>query len=362
MANTIGTLFRVTNWGESHGKALGVIVDGCPPKLKLSLKDIQSELLHRKPGSGSTVSTRNEDDNAQILSGLFEGKTTGHPISIIIFNKDMVGKDYEKIKSAYRPGHADFTYDKKYGLRDYLGGGRSSARVTVGHVAAGAIAKKLIKDMCNIEIIAYAKKIMDVEAEVDTDSVSRDDVIQSIVRCPDKSASKRMVKVIEDAKRHSDSVGGIVECVIRNVPAGIGEPLFGKLSAELAMAMFSINAVKGFEIGSGFNSAMMFGSRNNDSFFQDNKKIRTVTNNSGGILGGISTGMPIIFRLAFKPTPSIGKEQNTVYANGKPLKLNISGRHDPCVVPRAVSIVEAMSAIVIADHMLRQQAMCGGQL
>ncbi|PIY60653.1 chorismate synthase [Candidatus Woesearchaeota archaeon CG_4_10_14_0_8_um_filter_47_5] len=339
--NTFGRIFSVTNWGESHGKAIGVVVDGCPPLIELSEKDIQKELDRRKPGQSDLTTTRNENDTVEILSGVFDGKTTGTPISMIIQNNDVRRDDYRDDYKmvGIRPGHADFTYEKKYGIRDPFGGGRSSGRLTAGTVAAGAIAKKILSERAGVEVVAYVKRVKDVEADVDTDKVALKDVESNSVRCPDKKAAEKMKAAIEDAKKKKDSVGGIIECVARNVPAGLGEPIFDRLDADLAKGMLAINASKGFEFGSGFSCAGMVGSEHNDIFTKDWK---TKTNNAGGILGGISNGMPIVFRVAFKPTATIGKE-----------------RHDPCVLPRAVPVVEAMAALVLCDHLLRHRAQCG---
>ncbi len=358
--NSIGRMFRVTNWGESHGRAIGVVIEGCPPLIELREKDIQRELDKRKPGQNKLTTAREEEDKVNILSGVFNGRSTGTPISLIIYNNDSKKKDYEKISKIFRPGHADFTYNQKYGIRDYNGGGRSSARITAGNVAAGAIAKKILKEKLNVEIIAYVKKIKDIEADIDYDSINISDIESSEIRCPDKETAKKMIKIIEEARKHKDSVGGIVECIIKNVPAGLGEPVFDKLDSELAKSIMSINAVKAFEIGAGTKSGEMYGSQNNDIFFMDSGKFKTSTNNSGGILGGISNGMPIILRATFKPTPSISRKQKTVDINGKEKDIQIEGRHDPCVLPRAVSVVEAMAAITICDHYLRNKAQCGG--
>jgi len=336
--NSFGSLFRITNWGESHGKAIGVVVDGCPALLELNEGYIQKFLDRRMPGQSEVTTQRQEPDNVEIISGLFNGRTTGTPISMIIFNKDYRKEDYKDIAAAFRPSHADFTYQKKFGIRDTSGGGRSSARLTAGNVAAGAIAYKILNERFGVEVVAYVKQIKDIQAEIDSEKVSKKDVDSNMVRCPDKNAAKQMIKAVEDAKNSGDSVGGIIECIIRNVPIGLGEPIFDKLEADLAKAMLCINATKGFEIGSGFEGK---------------------TNNSGGVQGGISNGMPIIFRVAFKPTSTIQKEQDTVDIKGKSVKLAAKGRHDPCVLPRAVPIVEAMAALVLCDHYLRQRAQNG---
>jgi chorismate synthase len=357
--NTFGQRFRVTNWGESHGKAIGVIIDGCPPLLPLKEEDIQKELNRRKPGQSNLTTQRSEEDKIEILSGIHEGKTTGTPISLIIFNKDYKPEAYNEISKLFRPSHADYAYHSKYGIRDPFGGGRSSARMTAGHVAAGAIAKKILAQAFGAEIIAYVKKVKNIEAETNSDKVSLKEVESSLVRCPDKKASEKMIKAIEKAKASGDSVGGIIECVARNVPAGLGEPIFDKLSADLAKAIMSINAVKGFEIGSGFSSTNQLGSEHNDLFHLHEGKVKTKTNNSGGIQGGISNGMPIIFRAAFKPTPTIQKKQKTINKDLEQIEFEGTGRHDPCILPRAVPIVESMAALVLCDHYLRHRAQCG---
>ena len=360
--NSFGELFRITNFGESHGKAIGIVVDGCPPLLDLSEEYVQKFLNRRAPGQSEVTTERQEPDKVEIISGVFEGKTTGTPICMIIFNKDFKTKDYSEISKAFRPSHADFTFQKKYGIRDPNGGGRSSARLTAGNVAAGAIARKILEEKFSIEIIAYVKQIKDIEAEIDADKVNAKSVDSNIVRCPDKNAADKMIELVHSAKANGDSVGGIIECVVRNIPAGLGEPIFDKLEADLAKAMMCINATKGFEIGSGFNSIKMFGSQHNDAFIVKNKKIKTGTNNSGGIQGGISNGMPIVFRVAFKPTSTIQKAQDTVDIKGKAVKLEAKGRHDPCVLPRAVPIVEAMAALVLCDHYLRFRAQLGDKI
>lgn len=355
--NSFGELFRITNWGESHGKAIGVVVDGCPPLLQLSEEDIQKELDRRIPGQSEVTTARKEPDKVEILSGIFNGKTTGAPISLIIFNQDFKSEDYQQFVSIFRPSHADFTYEKKYGIRDPFGGGRSSARLTAGNVAAGAIARKILAEKAGVEIVAYTKKIKDLAAAVDSEKVTRDEVEANLVRCPDKTAAEKMVALVKEAKEQGDSLGGVIECVIRNVPPGWGEPLFDKMEADLAKAMLSINATKGFEIGSGFAGTEQYGSEHNDSFVFREGKIVTETNNSGGVQGGITNGMPIIFRVAFKPTSTIQKKQKTVNAEGQEVELEAQGRHDPCVLPRAVPIVEAMSALVLCDHYLRNKIM-----
>lgn len=357
--SSFGKLFRITNFGESHGKAIGAIIEGCPPLLEIDEKDMQKELDRRAPGQSEITTQRKETDKVEILSGVFNGKTTGAPIALIIFNKDFRKEDYNKISELFRPSHSDFTYQKKYGIRDPYGSGRASARITAGNVAAGAIARKILKEKFNAEIIAYVKKIKDIEANIASEKISRKDVEANIVRCPDKKAAQKMAELIKKAQKDGDSVGGIIECVAKNIPIGLGEPIFDKLEAELAKAMLSINATKGFEIGSGFSGVEMYGSQHNDQFIIKHNKILTRTNNSGGIQGGISNGMPIIFRVAFKPTSTIQKSQKTVDVNGKEATLEAKGRHDPCVLPRAVPVVEAMAALVLCDHYLRFRAQCG---
>jgi chorismate synthase len=354
--NSIGKLFSVTNWGESHGKAIGAVIDGCPPKIEISAEEIQKELDKRKPGQSEITTQRKEADRVEILSGVFEGKTTGTPILLAIFNLDYKPQAYTEIQKLFRPSHADYTYEKKYGIRDPFGGGRSSARATAGHVAAGAIAKKILSKE-GIEIIAYVKSIKNIEAKIDQQKVSVKETEESIVRCPDTKASEKMIKLIKEAQSKGDSVGGVIECVIRNAPAGLGEPIFDKLSSDLAKAIMCINAAKGFEIGSGFEGTKLFGSENNDLFYLEKGKVKTETNNSGGIQGGISNGMPIIFRTAFKPTATIAHKQKTLNKELKETEFSGTGRHDPCVLPRAVPIVEAMTAIVLCDHYLRQKAL-----
>ena len=357
--NSFGESFKITNWGESHVKAIGVVIDGCPALLELNEGYIQKFLDRRAPGQSDITTQRQEPDKVEILSGLFNGRTTGTPISMIISNKDYKKEDYKEIAAAFRPSHADFTYQKKFGIRDMSGGGRSSARLTAGNVAAGAIAYKILNERFGVEVVAYVKQIKDVQAEIDSEKVSKKDVDSNIVRCPDKTAAKQMIELIENAKDKGDSVGGIIECIIRNAPIGLGEPIFDKLEADLAKAMLCINATKGFEIGSGFEGTKLFGSQHNDAFVMKNGKVETKTNNSGGVQGGISNGMPIIFRVAFKPTSTIQKEQDTIDIKGKSVKLAAKGRHDPCVLPRAVPIVEAMASLVLCDHYLRQRAQNG---
>lgn len=354
--NSFGQLFRITTCGESHGGAVGVIVDGCPPGLSISEKEIQHELDRRKPGQSSITTPRKEQDLIHILSGVFEGKTTGTPILLLAYNADMRPQDYEELKSLYRPSHADFTYQKKYGLRDFRGSGRASARETLARVAAGAIAKKYLKQKLQVEIISYVEQVGAVATLMDYRTIKAEDIDKNIVRCPDEAVAKKMIALIEKVKHEKDSIGGIIKGVIRHVPAGLGEPVFDKLSADLGKAMLSINAVKGFEIGSGFSGISLRGSEHNDVFTVENEQIKLLTNHAGGTLGGISTGADIYFRVAFKPVSTIGLEQQTITTQQQPIKVAAAGRHDPCVLPRAVPIVDAMSALVIMDHFLRQQA------
>ena len=359
MGNTFGHLFRVTTWGESHGDAVGVVVDGCPPRLPLTPDDIQRELDRRRPGQSEISTRRREEDRAEILSGVFEGLTLGTPILIGVWNRDARGKDYEHMRTKFRPSHADYTYSAKYGIRNWRGGGRASARETVGRVAAGAVARKMLAQGYGVEIVGYVKQVWELKAEADPDSVSASDVEASIVRCPDRDAAALMIERIKRAREDGDSLGGIVEAVARNVPVGLGEPVFDKLEADLAKAMLSLPACKGFEVGSGFGGVTMMGSEHNDPFYSDEGRIRTKTNRSGGIQGGISNGENIVIRAAFKPTATIARPQETVDIEGKAAVLEGRGRHDPCVAPRAVPIVEAMMALVLADHALRQRGQTG---
>ena len=355
MSNTFGKLFRITTCGESHGGAIATIIDGCPAGLKLSEKDIQPELDRRATGQSKITTQRKEKDKVQILSGVSDGKTLGTPILLLVFNEDAKSKDYKKLKNIYRPSHADYTYEAKYGIREHRGGGRSSARETLARVAAGAVAKKYLREQAGIEFLSYVEQVDSIRANIDFEKIKMRDIESNIIRCPDKQAAKEMISLIEDVKQQGDSVGGIICGIVKNVPAGLGEPVFDRLEADLAKAMLSINASKGFEIGTGFRSAQMLGSEHNDEFYVDaQEKIRTKTNNAGGVLGGISNGELIYFRVAFKPTATIPKEQTTIDKNKKAIKFKAEGRHDPCVLPRAVPIVDAMAAIVIMDFYLRQ--------
>ena len=350
MGNSFGKLFRITTFGESHGTAIGVIIDGCPAGLTLDTGYIQAELTRRKPGQSKITTQRKEDDRFEIQSGVFEGVTTGTPISLVIYNKDQKSKDYSHIADKFRPSHADFTYHEKYGVRDYRGGGRSSARETAARVAAGAVAKQLLGTI-GIEIVAYVSRVGDISApsylEMDLSRVE-----DNIVRCPDVNTAEKMIHLIDQTRKDRDTIGGIVTCVISGVPAGLGEPVFDKLHAELGKAMLSINAVKGFEYGSGFEGTKMRGSEHNDEFYEEDGKVHTKTNFSGGIQGGISNGADIYFNVAFKPVATIMQDQDSVNEKGEAVTVSGKGRHDPCVVPRAVPIVEAMAALVIADHHL----------
>lgn len=359
MGNTFGHLFRVTTFGESHGGGVGVVIDGCPPLLEISTEEIQVELDRRRPGQSKITTPRKEADSCEILSGIFEGKTLGTPIAILVRNQDTRPQDYDEMAQKYRPSHADATYDAKYGIRNWQGGGRSSARETIGRVAAGAIAKKILQQVANVEIIGYVKRIKDLEAVVDPNTVTLEQVESNIVRCPESECAERMISLIEQIGRSGDSIGGVVECVARNVPKGLGEPVFDKLEADIAKGVMSLPASKGFEIGSGFAGTLLTGSEHNDEFYTDETgAVRTVTNRSGGIQGGISNGENIIIRVAFKPTATIRKEQRTVTSAGEETMLAAKGRHDPCVLPRAVPMVEAMVALVLCDHLLRHQGQC----
>jgi len=360
MGNTFGHLFRVTTFGESHGGGVGVVIDGCPPQLEISAEEIQLELDRRRPGQSKITTPRKEADTCEILSGVFEGKTLGTPIAILVRNKDTRPQDYDEMAQKYRPSHADATYDAKYGIRNWQGGGRSSARETIGRVAAGAIAKKILKQVANVEIVGYVKRIKELESVIDPETVTLEQVESNIVRCPDAECAEQMIELIEQVRREGDSIGGVLECVARNVPKGLGSPVFDRLEADIAKGVMSLPATKGFEIGSGFAGTLLTGSEHNDEFYtNENGEIRTVTNRSGGVQGGISNGENIILRVAFKPTATIRKEQRTVNHIGEETLLAGKGRHDPCVLPRAVPMVEAMVALVICDHLLRHQGQCG---
>ena len=353
--NSFGEIFRITTFGESHGKAIGVVIDGCPSGLALDLEQIQHELDRRKPGQSAITTQRKESDTFEILSGVFEGKTLGSPVAVIIKNEDQKSDDYSHLKEAYRPSHADFTYEIKYGTRDYRGGGRASARETAARVIAGAIAKQFIQHS-GIQISAYVSAVGKIKLEKTYAQLNLGKTDSNIVRCPDEAVADRMIELIQDTRAKGDTVGGVITCVIKGCPVGLGEPVFDKLHAELGKAMLSINAVHGFEYGSGFAGIENYGSENNDAFFSTpDNRIETKTNFSGGIQGGISNGMDIYFNVAFKPVATIMQSQTSVDKEGHEVELKGKGRHDPCVVPRAVPIVEAMAALVIADHLLRHR-------
>ncbi|MDQ3546140.1 MAG: chorismate synthase [Verrucomicrobiota bacterium] len=356
MGSSFGQLFRITTFGESHGGGVGVVIDGCPPRIPLGEAEIQRELERRRPGQSVIVSPRDEADHCEILSGVFEGQTLGTPIAILVRNQDARPEAYREMKDTFRPSHADFTYEAKYGIRNWQGGGRASARETVGRVAAGAVARQVLAHFHPaLEFIAYVTHVYDLFAAVDPTTVTLADVEANMVRCPDKVAAARMIQVIEQARTDGDSLGGIIECIARGVPPGLGEPVFDKLEADLAKAMLSLPATKGFEIGSGFSATRLRGSEHNDPFEMREGKVRTATNRSGGVQGGISNGENIVFRVAFKPTATITREQRTVTSAGEDTTLAARGRHDPCVLPRAVPMVEAMAALVLCDHALRQR-------
>ncbi len=368
--NSFGELLRVTTAGESHGPAQVVIVDGCPPGIGLSVEDLRHDLARRRPGQSAIVTQRRESDEPELLSGLFEGRTTGAPIAVLIRNEDMRSRDYEALRDLYRPGHADFSYDAKYGLRDHRGGGRSSARETVARVAAGAIARRILSEAFGVRVLAYVVQVGDIcapvaePAGVTLEQVERfSDGSPNAVRCPDHVQARAMIALIEQVRRDQDSIGGVAEVVAANVPAGLGEPVFDRLKADLAKALFSIPAVMGVECGIGFGCARLRGSESNDLFTSvaegDRKRILTRSNRHGGMLGGISTGMPIVLRAAVKPTSSLPREQQTVTRSGEPATVRTTGRHDPCLLPRFVPVAEAMVALVLADHALRWRGQCG---
>lgn len=359
MASTFGHLFRITTWGESHGGGVGVVVDGCPPRLKLTEADIQPDLDRRRPGQSRIVSPRREPDTVQILSGTFEGKTLGSPICMWVKNEDARPEAYSEMKEKFRPSHADFTYFAKYGIRNWQGGGRASARETIGRVAAGAIAKKILRERYGVEVLAYVRQVQRIVARVNPEKVKPAQIEANIMRCPDENVAEKMIRLVEKMRRAGDSVGGVVEGAARGVPAGWGEPVFDKLEADLAKAMLSLPASKGFEIGSGFAGTLLTGREHNDPFRARGGKVITTSNYSGGIQGGISNGQTIYFRVAFKPVATVMHEQDTVDVHFENTTLKGRGRHDPCVLPRAVPMVEAMTALVLADHALRQKAQTG---
>lgn len=355
--STFGTLFRVTTFGESHGPAVGCIVDGCPPGIALTPEMVQHDLDRRRPGQSRITTQRREGDVVEILSGVFDAVTTGTPIGMTVPNTDQRSKDYSELKDLFRPSHADYTYHAKYGgVRDWRGGGRASYREAIGRVAAGAVARQLLRARHGVEIVGYVLQIADIRGAVDRETVDEAQVDAQITRCPDPEASERMVAAIEQARRDGDSLGGIVEAVVRGVPAGLGEPVFDKLTADLAHALMSLPATRGFEIGEGFGSVALRGTQHNDPFTMEDGRVRARPNRSGGIQGGISNGEDIVVRVAFKPTATIHAAQETVTTDGEPTTFQAKGRHDPCVLPRAVAAVEAMMALVLADHSLRQRA------
>jgi chorismate synthase len=349
-------LFRVTTWGESHGGAIGAVVDGCPPRLPLSEADIQPDLDRRAPGQSALVSQRRETDTVRILSGVFEGLTLGTPISLQVPNLDMRPGDYRDMREKYRPSHADYTYEAKYGVRDWRGGGRTSARETAGRVAAGAIARKLLADRWGVEVVAWVSKVGRLAVECDLEKVTRAEVERTPIRCPDPAMAERMIAAVEAIRKEGNSLGGVVTCVVRGCPAGWGEPVFDRLEADLARGMLSLPASKGFELGSGFAGTDLTGVEHNDAFYMEGDRVRTRTNRSGGVQGGITNGETVYFRVAFKPTATILREQDTVSIHHQETTLQGRGRHDPCVLPRAVPMVEAMTTLVLADHALRHEA------
>lgn len=356
MSNTFGTLFTITTFGESHGAGVGLVIDGCPPGVELDLDFIQAELDRRKPGTSRITTQRKEADSFELLSGHIDGKTTGTPLGFFVRNTNARSRDYSHIKDIFRPSHADYTYQAKYGIRDYKGGGRSSARETLARVLGGAVAKLALRRELDLQIEAWVQQIHSIEMKEDPGEILLEDEYQAATRCPDPILAREMYAVVDEARKAGDSVGGVIKCRIRNLPAGVGEPLYNKLSASLGAAMLGINAVKGFEVGSGFEGTRLHGSEHNDEFYMEGERVRTRTNHAGGILGGISTGEEIYFRVAFKPTATIMQDQPTVDASGNEAVAQGKGRHDPCVVPRAVPIVEAMAAIVLLDQWLMYKA------
>lgn len=358
MGNSFGSLFRISTWGESHGGGIGVVIDGCPPRLAISEADIQLELDRRKPGQSDITTPRKESDKAEIVSGVYEGKTLGTPIAIYVPNGDHRPEAYKEMKDKFRPSHADFTYQTKFGIRNHEGGGRSSARETVGRVAAGAVAKKLLEKSGAIEIRAYIKRIHSIEAPQIEDFPTLEAIEATPVRCPHPETAAAMIDFIKEKRAQGDSVGGVIECRVRNLPVGLGVPVFDRLEADLAKAMLSLPATKGFEVGSGFEGTQLLGSEHNDAFVTKDGTVGTATNRSGGVQGGISNGEELVFRVAFKPTATIMQKQDTVDKEGEAAELIGRGRHDPCVLPRAVPIVEAMTSLVLVDHWMRHKAQC----
>lgn len=361
MGNTFGRLFRVTTFGESHGPAVGAVVDGCPPRIPLSEEDLQVELDRRRPGQSPLASPRAEEDRVRILSGLFEGRTLGTPIALVVENRDARSADYEPLRDVFRPSHGDYTWQARFGIRDHRGGGRASARETVGRVAAGAVARRVLALQCGVEILAWVSQVHDLSSEVDGDRVTRDEVEAHPVRCPDPEAAERMRARIEEVRREGDSLGGVVEVRVRGVPPGWGAPVFDKLEADLAHGLMSLPAARGFEVGAGFAGATLRGSEHLDLFTCEGGRIGTRTNRSGGVQGGISNGQDLRLRVAFKPPASLGRPVEVLGPEG-PVTIQIGGRHDPCVVPRAVPLVEAMVALVLADHHLLHQGLVGGRV
>ena len=360
MGNSFGKIFKVNTFGESHGGAVGVILDGCPPRLKLDIDLIQDELNRRRPGQSQITTPRKEEDKLEILSGIKDNITLGTPIAMIVRNKDQRPSDYNNIERVFRPSHADGTYHLKYGIQADSGGGRASARETIGRVAGGAIAKQFLKALYEIEILSWVKRIHNIDSEINPDQITYENIESNIVRCPDVEIAEKMIKRITNLQQNGDSCGGVIEAIVKNMPSGLGMPVFDKLEADLAKALMSLPATKGFEIGSGFSGTYLTGSEHNDLFVQsdENNKLKTLSNNSGGIQGGISNGEMLKMRIAFKPTATIRKEQKTVNSAGKSVMMKVVGRHDPCVLPRAVPMVDAMIALVLADHVLLNHAQC----
>ena len=363
MPNTFGHLFRITTFGESHGGGVGVVVDGCPPRVPLTAADIQVDLDRRRPGQSKIVTPRKEADSCEILSGVSGGQTLGTPIAILVRNEDQRPEAYKEMETLFRPSHADYTYQAKYGIRAVQGGGRASARETIGRVAGGAVAQQVFRQLVpGLEILAYVSQVHHLIAPTQPENITFKEIEGNIVRWPDSHDAERVIALIERVRAEGDSVGGVVSVIVRGAPVGLGEPVFDKLEADLAKAMLSLPASKGFEIGSGFAGTRLRGSEHNDAFLNEGGRVRTATNRSGGIQGGISNGEEIVFRVAFKPTATIAQAQQTVSTSGEPAELKARGRHDPCVLPRAVPMVEAMTRLVLVDHLLRQRAICNGQV
>jgi chorismate synthase len=357
VGNVLGQLFRVTTWGESHGPGIGAVIDGCPALVPITAAEIQADLDRRAPGQSALTTQRQESDAVQILSGVFDGRTLGTPISLHIANEDQRSKDYGEVQAKFRPSHADYTYEAKYGIRDWRGGGRTSARETAGRVAAGAVARTLLAERWGVEIVAWVSKVGRLVADGDVETVTREAVEATLIRCPDPVVAAEMITAVEQARKDGDSLGGVITCAARGCPPGWGEPVFDRLEADLAKAMMALPATKGFEIGSGFAGTDLGGREHNDEFYMDGERVRTRTNRSGGVQGGISNGETVYFRVAFKPTATIMREQQTVTTTGDDTTITGRGRHDPCVLPRAVPMVEAMAALVLADHALLQEAL-----